>query len=162
MRSSPYLSVGLHKKIFDIREKYGRTCRFRTFNRVYFSSTDPHVLKLILSDRTNFMSKFRGYDLLKPWLGDGLILGSGKKWHDHRKVITPGFHFSALEQFLEIFDRQSRVMIAHFSALCDGRLVDIHPFASRMALDIICESSMGVQVNAQMNDESEYVKGLFE
>ncbi|EFP12757.1 CRE-CYP-37B1 protein [Caenorhabditis remanei] len=41
-----------------------------------------------------------------------------------------------------------------------GKEVDLFPFIKRMALDIICETSMGASVNAQNNHDHPYVKSV--
>lgn len=63
------------------------------------------------------------YDLLRPFLGEGLLTSTGgsillmnytlyikvlianidQKWHARRKALTPAFHFNVLQSFLTIF-----------------------------------------------------------
>lgn len=43
------------------------------------------------------------YELLRPFLGDGLLNSNGNKWQQRRKILTPTFHFSILQQFLAVF-----------------------------------------------------------
>lgn len=103
------------------------------------------------------------YDFLRPWLGDGLLLSSGKinlikfclekiiknfvyskigkKWHDRRKIITPAFHFKILERFVEIFDRLGNTVIDKLHHLdeqsCDEGFEFVH-IAALYALDVMC------------------------
>lgn len=132
------------------------------FNFVGFMISDPEILEIVMSSTTQYMAKSRMYSLMRPWLGEGLLLSSGKKWHKRRKIITPAFHFTILEQFAEIFDQQSHILASRLSKLCDGHAVDIHPFVSQMALDVVCETAMGVQINAQTKSDSQYVKAVVE
>jgi cytochrome P450 len=51
------------------------------------------------------------YNILKRWLGDGLLISSGEKWKSRRKLLTPSFHFNVLHRFQAIFDKESKVCI---------------------------------------------------
>lgn len=78
------------------------------------------------------------YDFLNGWLGEGLLLSYGRKWHARRKIITPTFHFKILDQFVEIFDQQSAIMVEKLYEKADGQTaVNIFPIVCLAALDII-------------------------
>lgn len=102
------------------------------------------------------------YNFLKPWLGEGLLISTGKKWHSRRKILTPAFHFNILEQFVSVFDRQSQILVENLQKHNDGKVFDIHPYITLMTLDVICETAMGTKVNAQTNSENAYVKAVAE
>lgn len=78
------------------------------------------------------------YKFLIPWLGDGLLLSTGQKWFNKRKILTPAFHFKILEQFVEVFDKQGTVLVQRLREQATGKLVNIYPFVTLAALDIIC------------------------
>lgn len=58
-----------------------------------------------------FNDKAGEYKALEPWLKEGLLISRGRKWHKRRKIITPAFHFKILYQFVDIFERESRVLL---------------------------------------------------
>lgn len=164
-------------------------------------------LQAILSSNS-LITKAQEYDVLRNWLGDGLLLSSGemmvgpksiishysffiilpgKKWYLHRKALTPAFHFKILEQFTDIFDQQSDILVNQvLSQFGPNDTVDIYPLITMMALDVICgkctslaqedhrlvyikrqivfpsETAMGARVNAQLNTNSEYVTAVKE
>uniref|UniRef100_K1QQU8 Cytochrome P450 4F6 n=1 Tax=Magallana gigas TaxID=29159 RepID=K1QQU8_MAGGI len=43
------------------------------------------------------------YSLMRPWIGDGLLLSSGKKWDRNRRMMTPAFHQGVLRNYVQIF-----------------------------------------------------------
>ncbi|XP_061401880.1 cytochrome P450 4d8-like [Musca vetustissima] len=109
------------------------------------------------------ITKHRNYDTLKQWLGTGLLLSNGRKWHQRRKTITPTFHFKILEDFVQVFDRQSSVALQCLAEVADGKIaVDIYPFMCRLALDVIAETAMGTKVNAQIDKSMPYTSAVKE
>lgn len=66
----------------------------------------------------------------------------GRKWHTHRKAVTPAFHFKILEEFTEIFDQHANVLINNvLSKFGPKDKVNIYPIMTLMALDVICGKS---------------------
>ncbi|XP_042884880.1 cytochrome P450 4C1-like, partial [Penaeus japonicus] len=115
--------------------------------------------EIILASRKH-TNKGASYNLLRDWLGDGLLISSGSKWHSRRKLLTPAFHFKILEDFLDVFNTQSTTMIKQLQEKADGKPFDMFSYITRCALDVIYETAMGRTANAQCNVESEYVKAL--
>lgn len=144
----------------EFQKKYGGIYRIRAFNLMGFMVTEPKIMEIVLGHSTKYLNKNRLYILLKPWLGDGLLLSKGKKWFTRRKIITPAFHFSILKQFVDVFDRQSATLVDRLNEHCTGDVINIQPFITLMALDVVCETAMGVRIDAQINQENDYVKAV--
>ena len=101
------------------------------------------------------------YDFLHPWLGTGLLTASGEKWKQRRRLITPSFHFNILQDFLDVMNEQSQVMIQNLKIQQEsGRKFDVGKTITMYALDTICETAMGQVVNAQNDNDSAYVKSI--
>lgn len=61
-----------------------------------------------------------------------------ERWKRHRKLLTPAFHFKILEEFTDVFDSQTVVMVERLSREVGKKSVDIYPYVTLCALDIIC------------------------
>jgi len=92
----------------------------------------------VVMSSQKLIDKSSEYSFLSKWLGDGLLLSSGKKWSARRKVITPTFHFKILEQFVETFDKQSDIFVQKLAKHKSGDKFDIYPYVTLCALDVIC------------------------
>ena len=63
---------------------------------------------------------------------------AGPKWKEHRKLFTPAFHFKILEDFVEVFGSNDRILIEKLEKHVNGPGFDICPYISLYTLDIIC------------------------
>lgn len=97
---------------------------------------NPKIVEAILGSQ-KLIDKSEEYDFIEKWLGTGLLISTGKKWFQRRKVITPAFHFKILDQFTEIFDKHSKVLIECLERT-KGQSIDIFQPVALCALDIIC------------------------
>ncbi|XP_037052055.1 cytochrome P450 4d1-like [Bradysia coprophila] len=121
--------------------------------------SNPEHIKVILTS-AKFIEKSEAYRYLKPWLNEGLLLSSGSKWYQRRKIITPSFHFKALDEHVKIFDRYSIVFVDILSKYKTTDKVELSPLTRHYTLDVVCEAAMGIEVNAQRHPNSEYVKAV--
>uniref|UniRef100_A0A2M4A9G3 Putative cytochrome n=1 Tax=Anopheles triannulatus TaxID=58253 RepID=A0A2M4A9G3_9DIPT len=159
LNKSPPEFLRVVKKLI---EQYGECFRVWLGTQLVIVVTDPKDIEVILSS-PKYIDKSTEYDFIRPWLGEGLLTSAGRKWHTHRKVITPTFHFKILEQFVEIFDRQSTTFVKMLQPFAvSGKTFDIFPQVTLCALDVICESAMGTKVDAQLHSTSSYVLAVKE
>lgn len=58
-------------------------------------------------------------------------------------MITPAFHFSILEQFVDVFNSQSDTLVKLLQREALGKpSFDIYQYVTACALDIICGEKM--------------------
>ncbi|EGI65082.1 Cytochrome P450 4C1 [Acromyrmex echinatior] len=111
----------------------------------------PEYLEHIFPSTVN-ITKGDFYDMLKPWLGNGLLTSTDEQWFHDRKLIGPTFHFNILDQFAGIMFEKAEILTKCLQKEIEkepGKAVNIFPFIINAALDIICETAMGVDVHAQ-------------
>jgi cytochrome P450 len=116
--------------------KHHKLARLRVGPAVLVLLSHPTTAEVILSSQ-KFIEKSDEYHHFKDWLATGLLTSTGSKWFARRKVITPTFHFKILDQFVEVFDRNSKVLVKQLTKL-KGQSADIFPFVTLCALDVIC------------------------
>ncbi|XP_062712558.1 probable cytochrome P450 4d14 [Aedes albopictus] len=115
------------------------------------------VEKVLLAKQTQ---KSLLYTFLNSWLRTGLLLSSGEKWFQRRRIITPTFHFKILEQFVTVFNREAETMVDLMRKHVGGKEFDVYSYVTLMALDSVCETSMGTTVNAQHDPDNRYVRNV--
>ncbi|GIY61051.1 cytochrome P450 4V2 [Caerostris extrusa] len=130
----------------------------------YFLNSESEALavrplQVILSSSTQ-IEKANEYKFLHPWLGTGLFTSPAAKWRNRRKLLTPTFHFTILEDFIPVFQEQSSVLVSKLQDLTNEPWVDIVPLLTSCTLDTICQTAMGVSINAQNGENNEYVNAV--
>lgn len=101
--------------------------------------------------------------MLNPWVQEGLLtVGDRKKWQKRRKALAPAFHFRVLEDFVQVFVKQADVFVNILDQYSDNGGFNVCKHVCLYTLDVLCETSMGVAINAQINEESKYVKAVLE
>nr|AVL92835.1 CYP450 [Locusta migratoria] len=148
------------RKLDEVIKKLGPIFRSWIGPYPHVMIQKPEYLEKIMSS-SELIEKSSFYSFLHPWLGQGLLTSSGSKWHERRKMITPAFHFRILDNFIEIFAENGEVLVEKLKPKADGKTIDVFPFITRCALDVICETAMGTSVNAQNQTQSDYVNAIY-
>lgn len=86
------------------------------------------------------------YHFLEDFLGSGLLTSTGEKWHMRRKLLTPSFHFTILERFIDTFRNESSKFVKDLMPLVGQNLV-LQQHIPKATLNIICESALGIKLN---------------
>uniref|UniRef100_A0A0N5BE60 Cytochrome P450 n=1 Tax=Strongyloides papillosus TaxID=174720 RepID=A0A0N5BE60_STREA len=134
--------------------------KFWIGNSLEVVALDTEAVKRIY-DSTTEIEKGTSYDFFSEWLGRGLITSGGQKWKHRRRLLTPMFHFSMLNKYFEAYNQEASILVNKFKKFSEtGEEIDIFAYIKRAALDMICETAMGVKVNAQDNHDHEYIKAV--
>jgi cytochrome P450 family 4 len=96
---------------------------------------DPKIFETILTSQKN-LNKTQAYQLLRPWLGEGLLVSEANKWRQRRKILNPAFHFNVLEKFVAVMEKQSNIL-CEILLKFDGKEINIVPLINLFALDVI-------------------------
>lgn len=97
--------------------------------------------------------------LFQPWLGTGLLTSTHQKWKTRRKLLTPAFHFRILDDALDAFNTQGRILaevLEEDSRKTTDQTIDIFNYVTRCTLDIILETAMGQRLGIQLARQSDY------
>ncbi|KAH0618647.1 hypothetical protein JD844_018036 [Phrynosoma platyrhinos] len=103
------------------------------------------------------------YNFIVPWIGRGLLTLNGPKWQQHRKLLTPGFHYEILKSYVTPMVESVKVMLEKWEKLVleDPEVsVEMYEHVSLMTLDSIMKCAFSCQSNCQMDRENSYVKTI--
>ncbi|WKY09828.1 hypothetical protein Q1695_002298 [Nippostrongylus brasiliensis] len=95
--------------------------------------------KAILESNKEISKPTEGYTRLQEWLGKGLLTSNGERWRAKRKMLTPAFHFSILNDFIPIFNKEAAILVEQFGRFSDSaNVADVFPLIKLCTLDVIC------------------------
>lgn len=52
--------------------------------------------------------------------GKGLLVLQGPKWYEHRKLLTPGFHYDVLKPYVAVFNNSAHAMLVNSQCQAPG------------------------------------------
>uniref|UniRef100_A0A287CRY8 Cytochrome P450 4A6-like n=1 Tax=Ictidomys tridecemlineatus TaxID=43179 RepID=A0A287CRY8_ICTTR len=142
-------------------DKFPSACpRWVWGSRIFFMIYDPDYMKMILG-RSDPKAKTT-YRFLAPWIGYGLLLLNEQTWFQHRRMLTPAFHYDILKPYVGIVADSVRVMLDKWEKLIDkDSSVEVFQHISMMTLDSIMKCAFSYQGNVQVDRHSQsYIKAI--
>lgn len=118
---------------------------------------NPENAEVLLSNTEN-LRKPLFYTFTIPWLGPrNMLYIAGNVWRYKRKFQMPAFHSKTLEKFMGVINEHADSMVERLEeASVKKELAPIQEIVKRCSLDLIGEVLMGVNLNTQKNQNSQY------
>ncbi|XP_031756807.1 cytochrome P450 4B1 [Xenopus tropicalis] len=139
---------------------YGVSMWLGNFHAALFV-THPDYAKAILGRQEP--KDDTAYKYLVPWIGKGLLVLSGPKWFQHRRLLTPGFHYDVLKQYVSLMSDCTRVMLDKWDKLMPNeKSIELFHHVSLMTLDTIMKCAFSYNSSCQNNRDNEYIKAVYE
>ncbi|XP_050681338.1 cytochrome P450 4C1-like isoform X1 [Leptidea sinapis] len=143
--------VRLIRYLTHLSSKYKDIFRLRVGLKNVVIICNPDDVQALING-----SKYNGkgfvYDFSRPWLGDGLLLSDGVKWHQRRKILTPAFHFNILKNFYSILLDNSEILLDRIETEVSQPRTEILDIVSDYTLRSICETAMGTKLDEETTD----------
>ena len=155
---------------------YERVNKYKYFHRVYVTpflapmlvyhpDTVRETIRASIKPRQLVSGLASSYDMGTPWLGDGLILTNGRRWHRNRRLLTPSFHFEILKNYMKVYNSCTVNFLENIlvGSSKTGKSVDFQPLVSNYTLDVILRCAFSYHSHCQTGREpGEYAKAIAE
>ncbi|CAG7726579.1 unnamed protein product [Allacma fusca] len=153
-------SEDFHQLQFKQYNQYGDRFVLHSFGFTNVVISNPEDIEKLLTSSVH-INKGITYKNLTPWLGQGLLTSRDERWHKHRKMLTPSFHFRILEDFIVVFNEQAQVLVNILTTeFANGQAKDICQFITRCTLDIIGETILGTKFGTQHTMTTPYFQAV--
>jgi cytochrome P450 len=141
--------------LLELRQDYGDIVRLRLGPAQAVMVFHPQDVQHVLQDNHIAYSKdTRVFNLLKPALGNGLLVSSGAEssaggdfWLRQRRLMQPAFHRQQINHFGELFSRETLAMLEGWAAtIQNGQPFDLQQEMMRLTLSIVSQALFGSKV----------------
>jgi cytochrome P450 len=108
----------------------------RFFGRSSFILNTPEAIRHVLVDNyENYTRTPAGFRVLRPVLGEGLLIAEGRAWKHQRRTLAPAFTPRAVATLIPHMITATDETIAKLQTTC-GIAVDLRATMQRMTLEI--------------------------
>lgn len=121
---------------------------------------DPDYMKLILG--RSDPKEYGSYRFLAPWIGNGLLLLNGQRWFQHRRMLTPAFHYDTLKPYVGIMADSVRIMLDKWEQIVgQDSTLEIFQHITLMTLDTIMKCAFSQEGSVQLDRKyKSYIKAV--
>lgn len=110
--------------------------RGRFFGHASFILNAPDTIRHVLVDNyENYTRTAAGIRVLRPMLGEGLLLAEGRTWKHQRRTLAPAFTPRAVSTLVPHMISAIDETLGDLNAACD-RALDLREIMQRMTLEI--------------------------
>jgi len=106
----------------------------------------PDTIEEVLVTRNRDFVKSPGVRVLRPLLGEGLLLSEGSTWLRQRRLVQPAFHRQRLAGYGEIMTAYAERRLADWK---DSQVIDVHAEMMALTLQIVGKTLFDADVSDQ-------------
>jgi cytochrome P450 len=119
----------------------------------------PDGIEELLAARSRDFIKSPGVRLLRPLLGEGLLLSENETWLRQRRLIQPAFHRQRVAGYGEVMTRLAQRYVSGWK---DGDVVDVHAEMMALTQAIVAKTLFDADVSDDAHDAIQAAKVLAE
>ncbi|CAM1311327.1 CYP3A4 (predicted) [Pycnogonum litorale] len=144
------------KRNFD---KYGRVYGYYEFSKRFLSIGDPELLKCVFVKNFDVFRNRRDFETADFLIQNGLFNQKDSVWKESRRVISPMFSSGKMKNMVYIMNSCVESMMEKLTEKAKNREVfDCKPILGRFALDSTAQCAFGIDIDAQNDTGSEFVR----
>jgi cytochrome P450 len=142
-----------------ISREYGDVVSFRLGPKQLVLLNHPDFIEQVLVTENRNFIKHYAFRLLRPTLGDGLVISEGDFWFRQRRLMQPAFSRQRIDAFAPtIVDYTTRMM----ESWRPGSTRDLHADMTKLAMSIVTKTLLDVDTGDSARVVSKSVDVLME
>ncbi|KAJ8732335.1 hypothetical protein PYW08_015065 [Mythimna loreyi] len=140
----------------EAQEKSGLISHWQG-NRLFILVADPEPAEVVLKTCLDKDDLTRFFRVL---IGNGSIFAPVPIWRPRRKLLALTFSQKNLNSFVEVFHRQSSVMVEQLRSVAGKGTFSMWKYLTGYTMDSVCETTLGIKMNVQMKPEQPFLKAF--
>src|SRR5262245_10896208 len=119
----------------------------------------PDAIEEVLVTRNRDFVKSPGMQLLRPLLGDGLVLSEGDVWLRQRRLVQPAFHRQRVAAYGEVMTAYAERQLAGWKA---DQVIDVHAEMMALTQAIVAKTLFDADVSDDNHEVADASQVLME
>lgn len=153
----PEFRAGILPFFERCRREYGTVVAFRLGPRRCILVSEPDLIQEVVGTQNRHFRKHFAVRLLKPALGNGLLLSEGKVWLQNRRFIQPAFARPFLSFFEAIVRRRTEELAEQWDNAPDR---DLYQDMTRLTVQIAAEGFLGGDCRGDLDEIAEALETI--
>jgi len=134
--------------LMDMRREFGDVSTYRIANLKFVQVNHPDGVQRVLQSNNRNYIRGSSFDLLRRYVGDGLLTSDGDYWLRQRRLMQPAFHRRRIAAFGEMMVGEAAAMLDRWAATADSeRPVELLPEMSRLTLTVVSKALFGQAID---------------
>ena len=138
---------------------YGDVVPIRVGNRRLILLSHPDLIEEVLTARARHTTKTAILQMLRPVLGDGLLLSEGDSWLRQRRLMQPAFHRQRIAGYGDVMAGYAERGMADWR---DGQTRDVHADMMAITQGIVAKTLFDADVSDDAFDVGHALHVLME
>jgi len=133
--------------------QYGDVVQFPIPRPPSYLVNDPAAVRRVLvGNSRNYGKSTIQYKALSLVTGEGLLTADTPAWRRQRPLVQPAFHHETLDAVVGHVSSATRRVIAQWSALPDGSIVDADEYMMHAALEVVGHALFGTDLSSDAHE----------
>ncbi|MGA0557409.1 cytochrome P450 [Larkinella sp. VNQ87] len=145
-----------------LQRQYDRLVQFKAVGRLITLTLTPEDARHVLQENNKNYRKSEAYDVLKLFLGNGLLNSEGDFWRRQRRLAQPAFHKQRLALLVEGMNQESAELVARWQHHNPAEPMLVSEEMMQLALAIVTRSLFSTDVKNRLGNLSESITVIIE
>ncbi len=117
---------------------------------------------ILLTNHHNYVKSRLNRQIVRPVIGNGLLISEGEFWRRQRRIMAPAFHRQRVAQAAGVMVRRTRQRLERWRTACkSGQSLDINREMMSLTMEIVAEALFSSDIAGSIDELGRAVTTLF-